>query len=139
MVSTGNKAKRLSSVNHTGKSIQSTERLVRTIQEELNLEIAKYVDRKKKRIKERMNWWQITGMARKGSSWATSEGSNKFRKALQVDMVEKHELICAAQEQDLRTSSVKHGIDKTQASSVCRLSTQQTFVGLEDVFNTSSV
>ena len=57
MVSTGNKAKRLSSVNHTGKSIQSTERLVRTIQEELNLEIAKYVDRKKKRIKERMNWW----------------------------------------------------------------------------------
>ena len=57
MVPTGNKAKRLSSVNYTRKSIQSTERLVRTIQEELNLEIAKYVDRKKKRIKERMNWW----------------------------------------------------------------------------------
>ena len=57
MVPTGNKAKRPSSVNHTRKSIQSTERLVRTIQEELNLEIAKYVDRKKKRIKERMNWW----------------------------------------------------------------------------------
>ena len=75
-------------------------------------------------------------MARKGCSWATSEGNNKFRKALQVDMVEKHEFIRAAQ--DLRTSSVKHGIDKTQASSVCRLSTQQTFAGLEDVFNTSS-
>ena len=57
MVPTGNKAKCLSSINHTRKSVQSTERLVRTIEEELNLEIAKYVDRKKKRIKERMNWW----------------------------------------------------------------------------------
>ena len=72
-------------------------------------------------------------MAREDSSWAISEGKDKFRKSLQVSFVEKDEskcitegLICA-QEQDLRASSVNHVIDKTQASSVCRLCKKKTW------------
>ena len=72
-------------------------------------------------------------MARKDSSWAISEGKDKFRKSLQVSFVEKDEskcrtegLICT-QEQDLRASLVNHVIDKTQALSVCRLCKKKTW------------
>ena len=44
-------------------------------------------------------------------------------------------LICVAQEQALRTSSVKHGIDKTRALSLCSLCKEKT----ESVAHTVSV
>lgn len=53
------------------------------------------------------------------------KGSDKYRKTLQVNMVEKGKLKCdtevliyAAQDQALRTKSVKYGIGKTQVSSL---------------------
>lgn len=53
------------------------------------------------------------------------KGSDKYRKTLQVNMVEKGKLKCetevliyAAQDQALRTKSVKYRIGKTQVSSL---------------------
>lgn len=107
--------------------VKSTEWLVRTAAGKLSL--ATYVDKlSKKESDGRLQEWQENALQGQFLKETVSTGKHyKFMWLKTSDLKWWTEcLICAAQEQALRTSSVKYGIDTAQVSSLCKLSKEKT-------------
>ena len=109
--------------------VKSTGGLVRTAAGKLNL--VTYVDRlsKKERSDATLQEWQENALHGQFLKETVNTGEHYrwiWLKTGELKRIKTECLICAAQEQALRTDSVKHDIDKTQASSLCKLSKEKT-------------